>query len=242
MSALGGDGHADALRAYGEQHSDARAIVIVSAHWQTRGPIRVTAWEHAPLLYDFGGFPDELYQIQYSAPGDPALAARIVSNIEGALPELRRGLDHGAWVPLRLAWPQAAIPVIEVSLPAAAPEAIFALGRNLRPLRDEGIIVVGSGGIVHNLGRVHFANKEAPVDSWAAEFDRWVADRVARQDVDALFQYRTHASDADLAVPTPEHFDPLFVTLGSAWPEDKSDTIYEGFHYGNISMRSFAFG
>lgn len=238
MSALGGDTHAAALRSFGAQHSDARAVVIVSAHWQTRGPIRATAWEHAPLLYDFGGFPDELYRIEYPAPGDPALAARI----EGALPELRRGLDHGAWVPLRLAWPAARIPVVEVSLPAAAPEEIFALGRKLRPLRDEGILVVGSGGIVHNLGLVHFADKDAAVDPWAAEFDRWVADRVARQDVDALSRYRADGPHAGLAVPTPEHFDPLFVALGAAWPEERIETVYEGFHYGNISMRSLAFG
>src|SRR5690348_846897 len=105
MSALGGDAHAAALRAWGKQHTDVRAIVIVSAHWQTR-ELRATAWDHAPLLYDFGGFPDELYRIRYPAPGEPALAARI----QGAMPELRRGLDHGAWVPLRLTWPEATIP------------------------------------------------------------------------------------------------------------------------------------
>jgi len=242
MSALGGDPHAVALRAFGAQQTNTRAIVIVSAHWQTHAPIRATAWEHAPLLYDFGGFPDELYRIEYPAPGDPALASRIVADIEGAIPEPRRGLDHGVWVPLRLAWPEATIPVVEISLPVAACDEIFALGRKLRSLRDEGILVAGSGGIVHNLSRVHLANKDAAVDPWAHEFDRWVADRVARQDVEALFDYRDTAPHADLAVPTPEHFDPIFVTLGAAWPEEHIETIYEGFHYGNISMRSVAFG
>jgi len=237
MSALGGDAHAAALRAFGRQHAGLRAIVIVSAHWQTRGEIRATAWEHAPLVYDFGGFPDELYRIEYPAPGDPSLAARI----EGAVSELRRGLDHGAWVPLRLAWPEAVIPVVEVSLPLAAPEDIFALGRKLRPLRDEGILVAGSGGIVHNLGLVHFADKGAGVDPWAAEFDRWVAERVAQQDAESLFRYRDHAPHAAAAVPTPEHFDPLFVTLGAAWPEDRVETLYDGFHYGNLSMRTMVF-
>src|SRR5947208_2771196 len=117
MSALGGDAHAAALKKFGEAHRDARAIVIVSAHWQTRGPIRATSWEQAPLLYDFGGCPDELYRITYPAPGDPQLAARI----PGAIPETKRGLDHGAWVPLRLAFPEARIPVVQVSLPAAKP-------------------------------------------------------------------------------------------------------------------------
>lgn len=239
MSALGGDAHAAALRGFGTKHADARGIVIVSAHWQTRDQTRVTAWERAPLVYDFGGFPDELYRIEYPVPGDPALAARIVDDI-GGVPELRRGLDHGAWVPLRLTWPEARIPVVEVSLPVAGPEEIFALGRKLRTLRDEGIVIVGSGGIVHNLGRVHFADKDAPVDRWATEFDGWVADCVARQDVGALFRYRTAGPHAEFAVPTPEHFDPLFITLGAAWPEEHVETIYEGFHYGNISMRSFA--
>jgi 4,5-DOPA dioxygenase extradiol len=237
MSALGGDAHAAALREFGKQHADARAIVIVSAHWQTRGELRATAWRHAPLVYDFGGFPDELYRIEYPAPGDPALAARIA----GAVPELRRGLDHGAWVPLRLTWPEATIPVVEISLPVAAPEDIFALGRQLRALRDEGIVVAGSGGIVHNLGRVHFGDKNAAVDPWAAEFDRWVADRVAQQDSAALFRYRASAPHAGLAAPTPEHFDPLFIALGAAWPEERVETIYDGFHYGNISMRSLSF-
>jgi 4,5-DOPA dioxygenase extradiol len=241
MSALGGDAHAAALQAFGKQHADARAIVIVSAHWQTRGELRATAWQHAPLVYDFGGFPDELYRIEYPAPGDPALAARVIRAIPGAIPELRRGLDHGAWVPLRLAWPEATIPVVEVSLPVAAPEDIFALGRQLRPLREEGIVVAGSGGIVHNLGQVQVGDKNAAVDPWAAEFDRWVADRVARHDAATLFRYRASAPNAALAVPTPEHFDPLFIALGAAWPEEGVETIYEGFHYGNISMCSISF-
>lgn len=238
MSALGGDAHWAALKKFGQAHQDARAIVIVSAHWEIRGAIRATSWEHAPLLYDFGGFPDELYQISYPAPGDPALAARI----PGAAPESKRGLDHGAWVPLHLAFPEARIPVVQVSLPAEGAEAAYALGRALRPLREEGILIVGSGGIVHNLGLVHFSEKNSGVDPWAADFDRWVAARLATQDLDSLFAYRTTAPEAGLAVPTPEHFDPIFVTLGATWPDEKLETIYEGFHYGNLSMRSFVYG
>jgi len=237
MSALGGDAHWAALKKFGDAHRDARGIVIVSAHWRARGQIRATSWEHAPLVYDFGGFPDELYHITYPAPGDPQLAARI----PGAAPEPRRGLDHGAWVPLRLAWPEAKIPVVQVSLPAGEPAEVFALGRALRPLRDEGVMVIGSGGIVHNLGLVHFSEKNSGVDPWAAEFDRWVAARLVSQEAKPLFDYRSAAPEADLAVPTPEHFDPIFVTLGAAWPEESLEPIYEGFHYGNVSMRSFAF-
>lgn len=236
MSALGGDAHWAALKKFGEAHRDARAIVIVSAHWQTP-ELRATSWEHAPLVYDFGGFPDELYKITYPAPGDPALAARI----PGAVAETKRGLDHGAWVPLRLAWPEARIPVVQVSLPAAGTQAAFDLGRALGPLREEGVMVIGSGGIVHNLGLVHFSEKNSGVDPWAAEFDRWVAKRVAEGDVEGLLAYRESAPEAELAVPTPEHFNPLFVTLGAGEGE-RVEWIYEGFHYGNLSMRSFVLG
>jgi len=236
-SALGGDAHWAALKKFGDAHRDARAIVIVSAHWQSRGQLRATSWEHAPLIYDFGGFPEELYKITYPAPGDPALAARI----PGAAAETKRGLDHGAWGPLRLAWPEAKIPVVQVSLPADDARAAFELGRSLRPLRDEGVVIVGSGGIVHNLGLVHMSEKNSGVDPWAAEFDRWVAARLQARDVDGILGYAESAPEAELAVPTPEHFDPIFVTLGASWEDDSLSTIYEGFHYGNLSMRSFAF-
>jgi 4,5-DOPA dioxygenase extradiol len=115
------------------------------------------------------------------------------------------------------------------------------LGRALRPLRDEGILVAASGGIVHNLRRVHFAGKDAAVDGWAARFDAWVAERAASGNFDELFAYRELAPDADWAAPTSEHFDPLFVTLGAAFPEEPVQTIFEGFQYGNLSMRSFSF-
>src|SRR5215831_18785645 len=198
MSALGGDAHWAALKRFGDAHKDARAIVIVSAHWQTRGQLRATSWEHAPLVYDFGGFPEELYKITYPVPGDPALAARI----PGATAETSRGLDHGAWVPLRLAWPEARIPVVQVSLPADDVRAAFDLGRALRPLRDEGMIVVGSGGIVHNLGLVHLSEKNSGIDPWAAEFDRWVAARLEAHDFEGLFGYAQSAPEPELAVPT----------------------------------------
>ncbi|HTS61970.1 MAG TPA: class III extradiol ring-cleavage dioxygenase, partial [Candidatus Acidoferrales bacterium] len=137
-------------------------------------------------------------------------------------------------------WPDARIPVVQVSLPATGPQEVFNLGRGLRPLRDEGIIVIGSGGIVHNFGLVHFSEKNSGIDPWAAEFDRWVAARIAGQDIEGLLNYRASAPEAELAVPTPEHFDPIFIALGAAWPDERLETIYEGFHYGNLSMRSFA--
>jgi 4,5-DOPA dioxygenase extradiol len=246
MSALGGDAHAEALRRFGEAHTDLRAILVISAHWQTRGPIRITAWDHAPLVYDFGGFPEELYRIQYPAPGDPGLAARIAETLRAAghdvALESSRGLDHGAWVPLLLTWPDPRIPVIQLSLPAVPPAGLVRLGEALQPLRGEGILVVGSGVIVHNLGRVQLWDKEAAVEPWAARFDSWVAGQIKSGNRAALIDYRSQASDAALAVPTPEHFDPLFVTLGAALPGESARNIFEGFQYGTLSMRSFSFG
>ena len=246
MSALGGDAHATALLAFGQKQAAARAILIVSAHWQVSRPLRVTAWDSMPLLYDFNGFPDQLSRIQYPAPGDPGLAARISSTLRAEDQDTTfdtiRGLDHGAWVPARLAWPAATIPVLELSMPFLTPQELFQLGRALRPLRDDNILVVGTGGIVHNLSRVRFADKNAPVDSWAAEFDDWVAEQVAQRKLEKLFDYRRTAPHARLSVPTTEHFDPLFIVLGASWPDDQVDTIYKGFHHGNLSMRSFALG
>ena len=245
LSALGGDDHAAALRAFGETVQGAKAIVIVSAHWQQSRPLRITSWEHAPLIYDFGGFPEELYKITYPAPGSPILAARVAGMLEAAgqatRPQPDRGLDHGAWVPLRLAWPEAKTPVLQLSMPFLDPQELFQLGRALRPLRDDGIVVVASGGIVHNLRKVHLENKSAPVDDWAAEFDGWVADRVRDRKLDELLAYRSAGPHARLSAPTTEHFDPLFISLGAAYPDEKVETIFEGFQYGNLSMRSFAF-
>ena len=245
LSALGGDSHAAALRAFGERHTGTRAILVISAHWQVSRPVRVTAWDHAPLLYDFGGFPEELYRLTYPAPGSPVSAARVVNVLQSAGQQARfereRGLDHGAWTPLRLAWPEAATPVIEVSMPFVPPQELFQLGRALRPLRDDGFLIAASGGIVHNLSRVRLADKDAPVDAWAAEFDTWVADAVATRKLEDLFAYRNTAPHARLSAPTTEHLDPLFVALGTAYADEPVEAIFEGFQYGNLSMRSFSF-
>lgn len=245
LSALGGDEHAAALRAFGESVRGAKGIVIVSAHWQVSRPLRVTSWKNAPLIYDFGGFPEELYRIAYPAEGSPVLAARVMGILEAggqaARPEPERGLDHGAWVPLRLAWPEPLMPVLQLSLPYATPQELFQIGAALRPLREDGLVVVASGGIVHNLRRVRLENKLAPLDDWAAEFDSWVAERVRDRRIDDLFAYRDTAPHARLSAPTTEHFDPLFVALGAALADEPLETIYQGFQYGNLSMRSFAF-
>jgi 4,5-DOPA dioxygenase extradiol len=245
LSALGGDAHAEALRQFGDAHRALEAIVIVSAHWQKPLPVAITSWETAPLIYDFGGFPEELYRIQYPAQGDAALATHIDLLLHAAgVPSMLdpgRGLDHGAWVPLRLTFPEAKVPVIALSLPSAAPRELFAIGQALKPLRRDGVMVAGSGGIVHNLRRVNMRSKEAPAEAWARGFDEWVAQRIEARKLNQLFEYRTSAPNAAMAVPTPEHFDPLFIALGAAFEDDRPQWIYEGFQYGTLSMRSLAF-
>lgn len=227
-----------AARAFGETLDGAQAIVIVSAHWQARGVMRANAVARPEPIYDFGGFSPELYTLRYDAPGDPALAAEVAALVGGTL-ETERGWDHGVWVPLRHLRPAADIPIVEVSLPFPAdPRALLDAGRRLGTLRDRGIIICGSGGIVHNLRLIDLSSKEAPVAPWAKEFDDWIAARIAERDFDAIVSYRTLAPHADRAVPTPEHFEPLLIALGAMRDDESIAPLFEGFQYGSLSMRS----
>ena len=232
-----------ALRDFAASVGRPRGILVVSAHWTARRALGITSAPHHRLIYDFGGFPEELYRLEWPAPGAPDLAARAAALLDAAafhagLDPLR-GLDHGAWIPLRLAWPAADVPVVQVALPATDPDDLLRLGAALRPLRDEGILLVASGGIVHNLARVRFGDAGEP-DPWAVRFDAWVRDRVAALDVAGLARWQDDAPEGFLAQPTPEHLDPLFVALGARADDDRPDMIHEGIVHGNLSMRSFA--
>jgi 4,5-DOPA dioxygenase extradiol len=245
MVAIERDDFTRSLEDFGGSVPRPQAIVVVSAHWEAPGAPRVSSAERPPLIYDFSGFPEELYRVRYPSPGDPKLGASIVDLLAAsgipALQDERRGIDHGAWVPLRHAFPAADIPVLEVSLPTTrTPEQLLAVGKALAPLRERGVLLLGSGGIVHNLRRVHFQDKRAPVDAWAKEFDLWVRDRVEGQNLAGLRDYAKHAPHAATAVPTTEHFDPIFFILGAALAGDRVRTLFEGFHHGNLSMRSFS--
>jgi len=234
------DGFTRAVASFGETLSGARAIVVVSAHWQARS-VRVNAVAHPETIYDFGGFSPDLYKIRYEAPGDPALAREISTLLGGAPLEESRGWDHGLWVPMRILLPDANVPIVEIAQPnPTTPAELVRIGQALAPLRERGVVIAGSGGIVHNLRAIHLADKNAPVDDWAKQFDDWFATHLAARDFDTLTRYRDLAPHATLAVPTPEHFEPLFVTLGASHATDTLTTIYEGFHYGNLSMRTFA--
>jgi 4,5-DOPA dioxygenase extradiol len=230
-----------AYRRFGEHLRGARAAIIVSAHWQTRGSARVNAVAQPELIYDFGGFPDELYRMRYDAPGDPALARDVAHLLHLPLEE-SRGWDHGVWTPLLHVLPDAKTPIVEISLPMPAnPHDLLAMGAALSPLRDDGVAIIGSGVIVHNLRMARLSDRQSPVDAWAQSFDDWVAGRVEARDFEALANY-TQRPEAQLAVPTPEHFEPLFVVCGASREDDAFVEISSGMEYGNLSMRSFAFG
>jgi len=245
MVALEVDDYTQALETWPATIPKPTAIVVVSAHWQAPRPVRVGTSPAPGTIHDFYGFPAALYALRYAPPGEPALAASIVEQLcqagIPAEPDPRRGLDHGAWVPLRFLYPGADVPVVAVSLAATArPQELLALGQVLSPLRAKGVLIFGSGGVVHNLGRLDRRGEDAPVAGWARAFDDWVRGRLESGDVDAIAGYERIAPEASLAVPTSEHFDPLLVALGAASGDGRIEDIYAGFRYGTLSMRSFA--
>ena len=233
--------YASALAAFGAANRP-RAVAIVSAHWTTHWEIGITSAERHRLIYDFGGFPEELYRIAWPAPGDPEVAARAATLLDSAgfRPRLDsvRGLDHGAWIPLRLVWPEADVPVVQLALPEVPAEALLRFAAALAPLREEGVLLVASGGVVHNLLEVRLGDER--VDHWARSFDAWAAERIEALDADGLARWRERGPYAALAAPSTEHFDPLLVAVGARLAGDRVETLHEGFQHGNLSMRSFA--
>jgi len=217
-----------------------KAILIVSAHWES-APISITSpVAGTPLVYDFGGFAQKFYEMTYATPDASALAARITAMMPDHEPlhESRRGLDHGAWVPLKIMYPDADIPVLQLSMPTSDPGKLITLGKRLRPLRDEGVLIVGSGFMTHGLPYIRDWSIDATAPGWSSDFDLWAADAISRGDVDMLASYKDLAPAVNYAHPTVEHFTPLFVTLGAASDADAiPETLIEGFWMG-LSKRS----
>jgi 4,5-DOPA dioxygenase extradiol len=194
------------------------AILVVSAHWEA-APLSIAATsDAAPLVYDFYGFPERYYRATYPAPGAPSVAARIrglLSGLEIVTDQPDRGLDHGAYVPLTVMYPEADIPVLQISMPSLEPGRLLRVGEALRPLRDEGVLIIGSGFLTHGLPFLRDFRFNAPPPTWSAEFDNWAAEALDSGDVDALAGLRG-APAVRYAHPTGEHYAPLFVTLGAA--------------------------
>jgi 4,5-DOPA dioxygenase extradiol len=224
-------------------------VIVVSAHHDA-ATVEVTAAERPETIHDFGGFPSELYRLRYPAPGDPALASALVERLNAAsLParaESRRGLDHGAWIPLSLLFPRADVPVLQVSLDSSqTPEHHFALGRALRPMRDAGALLIGSGGATHNLALYWQARNRTdatPPPEWVEAFNEWTAGAIAGRRFDELLRYRERAPYAAQNHPTPEHYLPLFVTLGAAHDDEPGARIHASYDRGLLSLDAYAFG
>jgi 4,5-DOPA dioxygenase extradiol len=222
-----------------------KAILSISAHWETRGTV-VTAMERPRTIHDFGAsFPKELFDMQYPAPGAPALAERVgqlvaPTKVYGDLD--RWGLDHGTWSVLVKAYPQADIPVVQMSLDVdATPAERLEIGRRLAPLRDEGVLVMGTGNIVHNLGAMDFGARDRPPFDWSARFLDEIRDAVLKDEPARVADFAKLGDDARRAAPTPEHFWPLLYVLGARMPGDHVRLVNDRIEHGSLGMTSVVF-
>lgn len=232
-----------ALRAWAQQLPvPLRGIVVMSPHWMSRTPVVMTA-QQPPTWHDFGGFPPALYELQYPAPGSPALAQEVLGLLAAAgiaaQPDAKRPFDHGAWVPLMIMFPEAKVPVVQLSLPAGAgPRDVYAMGQALGGLRSQGILVVGSGSMTHNLGEFFGGEREAA--PYVVEFSRWIESKVVAADWEALFNYRSLAPHAHRAHPTDEHFLTIFFALGAAASGARANYLSREVMYGMLAMDAFS--
>jgi len=223
------------------------SIVIISGHWETEGGIKITSSLLPHQIYDFSeeDYPETLFSLTYPVEGNPELAMEIADMLQqrGHKVDLDddAGLDSGTWVPLYVTFPNVDVPVIEISLPkGATPEKLLDIGRILAPLRKRGVLLIGSGNIVNNKDLSEMEDKYADTDPWAMEFDHWFAVQLHEMNIQNLLDYKNQAPHADKAVANTNHILPLFFVLGALQQNDYYVTLFEGFHYGNISMRSFA--
>lgn len=243
MNALEPNRFTDAWRRIGQSVPRPRAVLCVSAHWYVRGT-RVTAMAKPPTIHDFGGFPQALYEVQYPAPGDPELAAEVRDLLASVDVELDEswGLDHGAWSVLVHMFPEADVPVVQLSLDGTRPASFhYELGARLAPLRARGVLVVASGNLVHNLDAYFRRPRAAEPFDWALRFETKVRRLLDAREYGPLIAYETLGPDARLSVPTPEHYLPLLYVIGQSGGEPISYPV-EGFQGGSISMRAVRVG
>lgn len=231
------------LAAWAKAMPKPKSILMVSAHWEAR-PTSLGAIQPVPLVYDFYGFPEKYYQTKYPAPGAPELASRVRELLRArnipVTDDPRRGLDHGAYVPLVAMYPSADVPVLQVSMPGLDAQELFELGRALAPLRDEGVLVFGSGFLTHNM---RYAFRPG-IPQWAREFDGWAEGALSRLDVDALIDFEKRAPAARMALPTWEHYAPVLVVAGTVADERPATTfpITGWWMDGAFTRRSVQFG
>ena len=228
------------LHAWARDLPRPKAVLIVSAHWES-APLSISASAPAELVYDFGGFDPLYYRMRYDTPAATELAVQVAAMMPDAEPvheHRSRGLDHGAWVPLKIMYPEADVPVLQLSMPTHDPARLLDLGRRLRGLREQGVLVIGSGYMTHGLPYLDWSQPDQ-VPGWSSEFDHWAAEALERGDLDALSDFRHQAPGMPYAHPTVEHFTPLFVTLGAAGdPSAPPITTIDGYALG-LAKRSF---
>ncbi len=221
------------------------SVLMVSAHWED-DPLTLSATETVPLFYDFWGFPQRYYEVEYPAPGAPGLADEVERLLNDANQRVQRdserGLDHGAYVPLVEMYPAADVPVLQISMPTLDPKALFTIGQRLAPLRDQGVLIVGSGFSTHNLREMNWhAGPDGNPPSWSIEFDDWLNRTLVARDLDALIDFQAKAPAPHIAHPRTEHFAPLFIALGASSDSGlESESEVEGFWFG-LSKRSVQF-
>lgn len=233
----------DFLRTLGQQVPRPRAVLCVSAHWESDQPL-LSGSARPPTIHDFYGFPDALYEMSYPAPGDAALARRTQALLRdaGFAADIHptRGLDHGAWVPLKLAYPDGDIPVVQLSVqPQRDAAHHLALGRALRPLRDDGVLILGSGSATHNLREIRGMAPNAAPPPWVLEFEAWLTHAVTGGDADGITHYLERAPHALRNHPTPEHFLPLVVAMG-AGSTPVGRVLHQDFNFAVLSMAAYA--
>ena len=228
----------DFLRGLGRQIGKPRAILVVSAHWDTPAP-QANSVTRNDTIHDFGGFAPALYDLRYPAPGDPALAGQVAALTGGTL-DTTRGLDHGAWVPLMLMYPDADVPVLQLSVQSHLGAAHhIALGRKLAGLRADNVLVIGTGGFVHNLRQL--GSPGAPEPAWSREFSDWMHEKLMAGDEAALADYRKAAPHAVLAQPTEDHFMPLFAAFGAGGQSPKAARVHTSATFGSLRMDAYSF-
>lgn len=246
MHAITAGAAGEAWAALAKELPKPNAVLMVTAHWETNLPM-LSGNAKPSMIYDFAGFPEALYKISYPAPGAPDIAAKaqallksagITAGIDGC-----RGFDHGTWVPLLKIYPDADVPVVQLSVQTAMnPRHHYDVGRALSPLTSEGVLIIGSGHLTHNLRDWVLSRRQTAPAPYAQKFQRWVFDRLAAHDLNALTAYRSQAPDAMRAHPTEEHFLPLFVALGAAGPDAEPRRVLEGFEGSALVMDAYRFG
>lgn len=243
MNGIEDNSFSRAWRAIGETLPRPRAILCISAHWLTEG-VYVNISPRPDTIHDFWGFPRELYEVHYRCPGAPGFAEQAESLIKSAALEPTEdwGIDHGAWVPLRRLFPEADIPAFQLSIDMTRPGSFhYQIGRELAPLREQGVLIIGSGNIVHNLGAARFEEGAPPYD-WALEFDRLAEKLISAGEDAALIDYRSLGKAAALSIPTPDHYWPLLYVLGARDAGEEPDYPVIGVAHGSVSMRAVRFG